>query len=408
MTLRRSLLLAAAVFALLGGLGAVLRYTPLAHGYLSGARRASESTLTPEGIAKRFHTAEGRCLRYATEAAPASELERAASAFMEAGFSSSQVAGLAGAFVRWEAEREAAIHALPEDEELLQLMGEGLPLAARPLFWLKRERLRESLKIPLDRIYAEGADALEALTPAQRTQVRAIWEAQPGALNLSGLIGLLRILRIQETRDRLEAVARMLEEQVRAGAPLPKSLTELSGLTPEARRDAWHNDFLYDPTIPGGVRVISLGEDGSAGGSGPDADLARDVMLAPEPTKEVPPSDEPSPQVKCGPLPAVAVVSRAEYDRTYEDLNGLARTARIVPAFEKGQAYGFKLFSIQPGSPLARAGLCNGDVVMAMAGLPLTSPENALQLYSRLKGAREVKLEIRRKGKDAGLTLRIR
>lgn len=99
-------------------------------------------------------------------------------------------------------------------------------------------------------------------------------------------------------------------------------------------------------------------------------------------------------------------LSRAELQRRDGNLDFLS-IARIVPAFENGAVYGFKLLAIQPDSLSARVGLCNGDVLVALAGFPLTSPENALQAYARAKSAREVKLKVRRQGGDADLTVYI-
>ncbi len=58
--MKKILILTAAVVVLLGALAAVLRYTPVADGYLTNAK--SDPQVPPptmEGMAKRFHTATG-------------------------------------------------------------------------------------------------------------------------------------------------------------------------------------------------------------------------------------------------------------------------------------------------------------------------------------------------------------
>lgn len=74
----------------------------------------------------------------------------------------------------------------------------------------------------------------------------------------------------------------------------------------------------------------------------------------------------------------------------------LAPQARIVPAFERGVAIGFRLFSLRPGSAWHAAGLENGDVIERINGLELTSPEKALVVYSTLRCARRFNVGLRR------------
>ncbi len=403
--MRKNLLVLAAVLACVGtvvALGILLRQGPL-----SEVQRPQQ-TPSREAMAQRYHTGAAPCLRYHAEGSVSEEqLTRVSEAFFEHGLSSRQVADLAGAFLRWEVDREAALHTLPEEEEWVQALSEGMSLTERAVFWWKKDQLRKALTAPQEKAFAEGAAALEQLTPSQREQVRALWEEQPGALVISNLRQVLHGLRSLESAAGLEVLARAIEAHVRQGAPAPESLDALTGLAPEALRDAWGNAFAYDPEIPGGVRLFSFGSDGAPGGEGQDADLVRDVVLDPEAVKAAQPEGDTVAASACAPVPSDLVVSRAEYDGTLENVDQVAPTARIVPAFEAGQVTGFKLFAIQPGSAYARIGLCNGDVVKTVAGLPLTSPENALEVYSRLKGARAVPIQVRRQGADYTFQLRI-
>jgi hypothetical protein len=403
--MRKNLLLVATVLVCVGAVGVL--GTLLLQGPLSKAQRPQQ-TPSMEAMAQRYHPGAGPCVRYhAPGSVSEEELARVSDAFSEHGLSSRQVADLAGAFLRWGVEREASVHALPEEEEWAQALSEGRPLTERIVFWWKKDQLRKALTLPQEKYFAEGAAALEQLTPAQREQVRAVWESHPEALVISNLLQVLHALRSREAEAGLEVLARAIEEHVRQGAPVPESLDALTGLAPEALRDPWGNDFAYDPEIPGGVRLFSFGSDGIAGGEGQHADLVRDVVLDPEAAEAAPHEADTSAASTCAPVPSDSVVSRAEYDGALENLDTVAPTARIVPAFQDGKATGFKLFAIQPGSAFARIGLCDGDVVKTVAGLPLTSPENALEVYSRLKGARAVPIQLRRQGADYTFQLRI-
>jgi hypothetical protein len=405
--MKKILILTTVVAVLLGALVAVLRYTSVADSYLVSVKRNPQvPPPTMEGMAKRFHTAAGPCLRFWEGAAPEEELTRTAEAFIQAGISSQQLTSLAGIFLGWSVDREAAVHARSEEEEWIEAITEGLSLPVRALFWLRRESLRRMLVLDHTKHYAEGTAALGKLSPEQQARVRALWEEHAAALTISSIIPLRDALQHHETREKLEVLARAIEEHVSQGHPVPERLDELTGLEPEALRDGWDNAFSYDPTLPDGVRVISLGYDDTLGGSGPDADTFRDVVLR-KAAPEARPGERERPVAACGALPAMSVVSRAEYDGAWADLNRVAMTARIVPAFNEGEVYGFKFFALQPGSPFALAGLCDDDVVMEVAGIPLTTPENALELYSRLRGARTVSLKVQRKGVAGELTLRV-
>jgi general secretion pathway protein C len=91
-------------------------------------------------------------------------------------------------------------------------------------------------------------------------------------------------------------------------------------------------------------------------------------------------------------------VPRAEIDKTLNNLNDVAMQARIVPAFKDGQAVGFKLFSIRPNSIYSKIGVQNGDVIRRINGFEMNSPEKALEIYSKMKDASRIEIEIERNG----------
>lgn len=101
-------------------------------------------------------------------------------------------------------------------------------------------------------------------------------------------------------------------------------------------------------------------------------------------------------------------VPRGEIDRTLANLNDVAMQARIVPAFKDGQAQGFKLFSIRPDSIYQKIGVQNGDVIRRINGFELNSPEKALEVYTRLKEASRIEIEIERNGSTLRKTYNVR
>lgn len=91
-------------------------------------------------------------------------------------------------------------------------------------------------------------------------------------------------------------------------------------------------------------------------------------------------------------------VPKASIDKALGNLNEIATTARIVPSFKNGAANGFKLFSIRPGSLYSAIGVQNGDVITRINGFDMNSPDKALEIYGRLKDAKNVEIDIERRG----------
>jgi len=101
-------------------------------------------------------------------------------------------------------------------------------------------------------------------------------------------------------------------------------------------------------------------------------------------------------------------VPRSEVDRALANLNDLAMQARIVPAFKDGQAEGFKLFSIRPDSLYSKIGIVNGDVIKRINGFEMNSPEKALEVYTKLKDANRIDIELDRNGTTMRKTYNVR
>ncbi len=77
----------------------------------------------------------------------------------------------------------------------------------------------------------------------------------------------------------------------------------------------------------------------------------------------------------------------------------LARTARIVPAMAGGKPSGFSLYSIRQGSLYSLLGMFNGDTINAVNGHAITTPDQALAVYTRLRSASFVTIAFTRRGK---------
>lgn len=106
-------------------------------------------------------------------------------------------------------------------------------------------------------------------------------------------------------------------------------------------------------------------------------------------------------------------------DNTYEIDKGLvekvlvnpmavAKGARVVPAMKNGKPEGFKLYAIRPSSVYSKLGLTNGDTLTSINGFELTSADKALEVYTKLREATSIELEVTRRGKPVTLKYSIR
>jgi general secretion pathway protein C len=91
-------------------------------------------------------------------------------------------------------------------------------------------------------------------------------------------------------------------------------------------------------------------------------------------------------------------VQRSTLDALLGNMAALARAARIVPETKDGKPAGFRLFSVKPDGPFAKIGLQNSDVISAINGIEMNSPDQALMVYTKLKSANHLSVALERNG----------
>jgi len=94
------------------------------------------------------------------------------------------------------------------------------------------------------------------------------------------------------------------------------------------------------------------------------------------------------------------VIKRSDLMKLTGNLNALSRQARIVPARKEN---GFKIFSIKKNSLYRKIGIVNGDIIKSINGIELSSPDKALEAYSRLQSASKISLDVKRRGQNETL-----
>jgi general secretion pathway protein C len=101
-------------------------------------------------------------------------------------------------------------------------------------------------------------------------------------------------------------------------------------------------------------------------------------------------------------------IDKALVDKVLANPMGVAKGARVVPAVQNGKPNGFKLYAIRPSSVYAKLGLTNGDTLSAINGMELTTADKALEVYTKLREATSLEVEIQRRGKPMTLKYSIR
>jgi general secretion pathway protein C len=100
-------------------------------------------------------------------------------------------------------------------------------------------------------------------------------------------------------------------------------------------------------------------------------------------------------------------VARGLVDQLLDNQAELMRTARIIPHQEGGRTVGVKLYGIRRNSLLGRLGLQNGDMMRTINGYDMTSPDSALEAYSRLRGANNLTVAVVRRGQAMNIDYNI-
>ena len=81
--------------------------------------------------------------------------------------------------------------------------------------------------------------------------------------------------------------------------------------------------------------------------------------------------------------------------------------AFLAPVYEGGLTRGWKLARLASGSMLGKLGLAQGDVLRRVNGFELTDPTKLLEIFTRLRDASRVEVEVERNGASQRLEYRI-
>lgn len=167
------------------------------------------------------------------------------------------------------------------------------------------------------------------------------------------------------------------------------------------------------------VRLWQKSGGAGAAGAPPGLGMPAPGMMKPPPMPGMPP-EQPAPVVeapKAGDDIASGVtktgaydyaIDRAMLDNQLKDLPRLQQDGRVVPHYKDNQYQGFKLVGVRPGSLYRAIGIRSGDVITAVNGNKIDSPNKALELFEQLKNSSNISVEIERRGQPKTLSYNIK
>ncbi len=91
------------------------------------------------------------------------------------------------------------------------------------------------------------------------------------------------------------------------------------------------------------------------------------------------------------------------------NISDVIMQARVIPERDPGgNVIGYRMADIQPGSIYEKLGLKVGDSIRGVNGTPVTSPQQAMELFNALKSADKISLSINRDGQTATKNYNVR
>ncbi len=101
-------------------------------------------------------------------------------------------------------------------------------------------------------------------------------------------------------------------------------------------------------------------------------------------------------------------ISRNNLNAQLSNFNQLIRQAKALPAYDgSGNIYGFRITQIEPGSVYEQLGITDGCVIRGVNGNPVTSAQQAMEMYSTLRSASRIELQTECDGRTQNKTYNV-
>jgi general secretion pathway protein C len=116
------------------------------------------------------------------------------------------------------------------------------------------------------------------------------------------------------------------------------------------------------------------------------------------PSSPAPSGSQPSAQIDD--RQQVISIKRSQIDDALKDINNLMKQVRIIPNFNQGKPDGLMISGIPQDSFFSQIGLRSGDILSGVDGKAIESVDDALKLYTGMKSASRLKVQLKRGGKE--------
>ncbi|HEX6245797.1 MAG TPA: type II secretion system protein GspC [Polyangiales bacterium] len=159
--------------------------------------------------------------------------------------------------------------------------------------------------------------------------------------------------------------------------------------------------------------------------------LCQTAMFTPPPSAAPPPPPPPPPAANAGeerppPAPKSSIseeelnagitqvsdtnysVSRTLLDKVLSAQSELMRAARVIPYEENGRVVGVKVYGIRRAALLGKLGIQNGDVLRTINGFDLSSPDSALEAYTKLRSMDQFSIAMIRRGQPRTMEYQVK
>lgn len=101
-------------------------------------------------------------------------------------------------------------------------------------------------------------------------------------------------------------------------------------------------------------------------------------------------------------------MKRGDLLKYTSDLSSILMQARVLPARRSnGDIYGYRLVEVQPNSIYTQLGLQVGDTITSVNGTPVTSPQQAMEMYTTLRNSNNIKIGVEQGGRSKELSYKI-
>jgi len=93
-----------------------------------------------------------------------------------------------------------------------------------------------------------------------------------------------------------------------------------------------------------------------------------------------------------------SVASAGGIPDAMKNMDQFIGNARVVPYYRGGQPYGFRVSDVAEGAKIYELGVRTGDIIKSINGVPIRTPQDALNAYQELQNNTTAQLEIERQG----------